>query len=35
MGRKVEFTLNGTKVVIHIGKQALAGRTSRDVKEVK
>ena len=35
MGRKVEFSLDGTKVVIHIEKQVLAGRTSRDVKEVK
>ena len=35
MGRKVEFSLNGEKVVIQIEKQVLAGRTSRDVGEVQ
>ncbi len=35
MGKKVEFCLDGKKVVINVEKQLLAGRTSRDIEEVK
>ena len=35
MGKKVEFVLDGQKITINIEKQLLAGRTSRDVEEVK
>ncbi|MCK9216460.1 MAG: DUF2848 domain-containing protein [Firmicutes bacterium] len=35
MGKKLEFNLDGQKIAVCIDKQLLAGRTSRDIEEVK